>query len=212
MISITQTDKKITLDSPYHPDMPARARAIGGRWDRAKRHWCFDIRDADRVRELAFDIYGTDGSARVEMVDVRVPLAWHARHHRGTEIYGFGRLLAKRTYRDSPPRLGDSVILVEGAFLRRGGSVKNPSVEPDEDSVLLVRDVPRALAERTIAEGSREWSGAEIVTKISTRTLPPIELDQGQVAELEAYARRHDLSLDETIKEAIDRFVRSEHQ
>jgi DNA repair protein RadC len=60
-LSITEEeDGRIAVSSPYHPGFPARARSLGGIWDRARRVWVFDAGDQDRVRALCREIYGTD--------------------------------------------------------------------------------------------------------------------------------------------------------
>ena len=43
-------------------------------------------------------------------------------------------------------------MVVSGSFPGRGGSVKNPALEPADGTVLEVRDLPRAVAAKMIAE------------------------------------------------------------
>jgi DNA repair protein RadC len=62
-LSIVEEDGHIAVRSPYHPNFPARARGLGGRWDAARRVWVFDARDHDRVKSLCNEIYGADGMA-----------------------------------------------------------------------------------------------------------------------------------------------------
>ena len=57
---IEEEDGRIAVSSPYHPNFPARARALGGIWNAARRVWVFDAADHDRVRSLCREIYGTD--------------------------------------------------------------------------------------------------------------------------------------------------------
>jgi len=57
---IEEEDGRIAVSSPYHPHFPARARSLGGVWDRARRVWVFDRADDDRVRSLCREIYGTE--------------------------------------------------------------------------------------------------------------------------------------------------------
>lgn len=137
-VQITTEDGKLYLSSPYHPNLPAQARQIGGKFHRASSSWVFDPRDEQRVRELAHAIYGTDGTA-TQFVTIRVHLD---KYRNGPGLWVCGRELATRQGRDTPVRLGDGVIIVEGGFDGRGGSVKNPRLDPKDGTVLEVRDVP----------------------------------------------------------------------
>jgi len=70
-LSIVERDGRIIVSTPYHPNFPARARSLGGIWDKAQRVWVFDAADHDRVRSLCDDIYGPD--ALEDSKDERVP-------------------------------------------------------------------------------------------------------------------------------------------
>jgi DNA repair protein RadC len=60
-LSLVEQDGRIALTSPYHPNFPARARALGGEWDAVRRVWLFDAADRERVGSLCREIYGADG-------------------------------------------------------------------------------------------------------------------------------------------------------
>jgi hypothetical protein len=156
MIEITRNKeaRRVYLASPYHPDMPSRAKQIGGKWEGTSKRWRFDERDELRVRELAVEIFGTDGDDGAELVTLRVKIDDLARGQR--VLFIAGREVAKRFHRDIDPQLGDGVIVVEGGFDDRGGSMKYPLLDPQPFTVLEVRDVPRPLAEQV--------EGAEIVS------------------------------------------------
>jgi hypothetical protein len=139
-INVTTDETTVTLHAPYEPTMPSKARAIGGRWDANAKTWVFDLRDEERVRELAREVYGTDGTAS-RTVTVRLSDPEGYAPYSG-ELYLFGRMIARRRGRDEPVRLGDGVIIVSGGFADSGGSVKNPRLEAQEGTVLEVRDVP----------------------------------------------------------------------
>jgi hypothetical protein len=144
-VHVTVADNTVTLTAPYNPDLPARARALGGKFERATKAWRFDARDEGRVRELARDIYGTDGRP-AETVTVRVHLVnWH----RENTIYLFGREIATRRTRDSPVQLGQGVVLIQGGFASRGGSGTYPELEPEPGTVVEVRDVPAGHSDIT---------------------------------------------------------------
>jgi hypothetical protein len=61
-VSMVEENGRLTLNSPYHPDFPARARMIGGTWDGQRHVWRFNAADRGRVETLCREIYGTDGS------------------------------------------------------------------------------------------------------------------------------------------------------
>jgi hypothetical protein len=137
------------LITPYNPDLPRRAKAIGGRWDAGRKAWTFDTRDEQRVRDLARAIYGTDGSPADDgdLVTVRVRLADHevTEQRRQQPVARFaGRLIAERTGRDTPVRLAPGVVLVEGTLPASGGSMRYPLIEAGDDVIVEIRDLPRS--------------------------------------------------------------------
>ncbi|MEO6702589.1 MAG: hypothetical protein ABI140_06735 [Jatrophihabitantaceae bacterium] len=135
---------RIVLVAPYNPQMPAQAKAIGGRFDGPSKAWTFDARDEGRVRELARSVYGTDGSIEqaVDLVSIRVSAEGAARD---PELFVAGRRVAWRAYRDEPVRLAAGVVIVSGQFIGSGGSMRYPLIG-DNDVLLEVRDIPRASA------------------------------------------------------------------
>lgn len=139
-VSVTVNGSRVIVDAPYHPQFPARAKAIGGRFDGATKTWSFDARDEAGVREMCIAIYGTDRSATAELVTVRVNVESAA----GDELYIAGRQIARRPGRDIPVRLGAGVVIVSGGFAASGGSVKNPGLAAKPGTVLEIRDIPRA--------------------------------------------------------------------
>jgi hypothetical protein len=144
-ISIVTDDKAVTLAAPYHPDLPAQARELGGEFDGNSKSWRFDPRDEQRVRELAKSIYGTDGTP-TETVTVQINVDDYLdilNRQRGPEqLFLFGREVARRPDRDQRVRLGQGVVVISGGFPVHGGSVKNPALAAEDDTILEVRDVP----------------------------------------------------------------------
>ncbi|MGW6203708.1 hypothetical protein ACWF9B_08690 [Streptomyces sp. NPDC055089] len=139
---ITLDNGRIALVSPYNEDVPDAAHAIGGRWDPTSRHWHFDGRDEERVRELARNIFGTDGSPEAEADTVTV--RWAVGDLTSDkEIRLAGRRVAERRYRDSSVTLGEGVVVVQGGFKGSGGSMRNPTLNAKDNTVLEIRDVPR---------------------------------------------------------------------
>lgn len=150
-IKITTEGGTTILESPYHPDLPPAARKLGGRF--AGGVWRFDGRDEQRVRDLAREVYGTDGTPG-KVVTIRIPMdAFEdmlSSQRGGEQVFAFGRKVVERRHRDRPVDLGDGVIVISGGFPAGGGSMKNPRLVADRGTVLEIRDVPaghRDLAE-----------------------------------------------------------------
>lgn len=149
---------KIAFYSPFHPDLARAARDLGGKPARDQygkfHYWEFDPRDLDRVRDLGRRFFGTDGTEDAsDLVTVRV----HVNNLEGTEAEGrfAGRLIAERPARDASVRLAPGVVLVAGRFPSSGGSMKYPDLNADDDTVIEIRDLPRA-ALAIAREGSYE--------------------------------------------------------
>lgn len=134
-MEIKTVGDRIELHAPYHPELPARAKAIGGRWN--GKFWHFDTRVEEQVKQLAADIYGTG-----ETVTVRVELPFYIDEK---EYWAYGRRLLSRRSRDTSVWLGTGVVLVEGEFERRGGSMQYPQIGNCDGVMLDVFDVPAGL-------------------------------------------------------------------
>src|SRR4051812_8798283 len=98
-VTITTDSGVVALQAPYNPDLPARAKDLGGRFRPGDKAWTFDPRDEQRVRDLARDLFGTDGADDDRpTVTVRVPLAgfdgW------GSTVTLAGREIVRRPGRD----------------------------------------------------------------------------------------------------------------
>lgn len=149
-ITVETTDRgRLAVTSPYDASFVSGVKDIGGRWDAASRRWTVDARDEERLRELLREVYGSDGSAgdEADLVTVRWDIS-RLGHARGAnEIRLAGRSIASRLGRDSDVYLGAGVVLVSGGFPGSAGSMKYPSVEPREGTVVEVRDLPRAAVD-----------------------------------------------------------------
>lgn len=145
-VKIETTEGRTYLTSPYNPAIPGKAKAIGGRWDGARKAWHFDARDEDRVAALAREIYGTDGRtpADGDLVTARIKLADHEGSKYDNYVEFAGRRIAERPGRDMPVRLAANVVLVEGTLPGSGGSMRYPNVDAGDDVVVEIRDLPRA--------------------------------------------------------------------
>ncbi|MCO6011560.1 helix-turn-helix domain-containing protein [Actinoallomurus purpureus] len=144
-VKIETTEGRTYLTSPYNPAVPAKAKAIGGRWDGGRKAWHFDARDEDRVAALAREIYGTDGRApEGDLVTVRVKLVDHEGSKWDNHVEFAGRRIAERPGRDMPVRFAANVVLVEGTLPSSGGSMRYPNIDAGDDAIVEIRDLPRS--------------------------------------------------------------------
>jgi hypothetical protein len=151
MVKISLTSGKIRCETLYHPEFPAAARDMGGKW--AAPAWTFDARDEQRVRDLCLDLFGTDGTP-CELVTLRCNASSALWDAAGTdcELYLAGRLVAKVfSKNDSRAKLGDGVVITEGGFCG-GGSTRAPYATSKTGTTFELRDVPRAIADRVREE------------------------------------------------------------
>lgn len=172
-ITLTEIDGGLYLKAPYYADANTDYRKIGGKWKDDRRAWRFDVRDRDRVREVLQTHFGRDDRPVLKTVTVRVDLD-KAAHGREPEIRMFGRIIATRLYRDAEVRLGEGVILIEGAFKGRGGSVKYPAIDEIDGIVLEVRDVPAGHQDL-------EDDGVEVVADGNGPELDALEAERAQL-------------------------------
>lgn len=195
MLTIKTTSTEVQLFAPYHPEMPSRAKSLGGKFRRSDQAWVFDPRDADHVREMALDIYGTDGS-ETALADLRVTVSdeepWVSRSREALYV---GAIQVARAYgRDSGGKLGDGVIQLEGR-IRSGGSMKNWDVRASEGSVFEVRDIPLGAAEKAVHEAKDDRSISVTLIPHDTDSAvpddePPAELSQYTDQQIAAEAAR----------------------
>ena len=139
-MKIETISKKTSVRSPYHPDFVAGARKLNGKWNAGQ--WDFDYRDEQRVRDLMFAVYGTDGS-EVPVRDVQVEITSSTPN----PYFAYGREIVVRKGRDSRVILGDGVVVLDGDFPSSCGSSKYPALLRDGTVTLEVRDVPTSLIE-----------------------------------------------------------------
>lgn len=142
----------IAAQTPYHPDLPARFRALGGKWHADAGVWTFDARDEARVRAVVEEVFGA-----VEPSGRKVTLRYRLEgRYVQNPLRLAGRVIAERRGRDVAVRLAAGVVVVEGEFPRRAGSAKYPEVlgSGDADVVIEIRDVDEAVAAKMVAEGA----------------------------------------------------------
>ncbi len=129
--SIVEEDGRLVVNSPYHPNFPARARSLGGDWDPERRVWLFDASDGDRVRTLCREIYGTEGPAsdRERSAPYPSPARYGSNSHQFAEsapavphYYGHRNRLRQRFLDADAEKLPDYELLeiILFAALQRG--------------------------------------------------------------------------------------------
>lgn len=169
-VRVDRTDR-LRVFSPMHPQFREWAKnTMNARPERTHEGFCwvFDLRDEEAVRAQLRDVYGDDGTGSVELVDVRVKMS--DVNTGGRQVWMWDRCVAERAERDFPVRLGRGVVVVEGDFGGRGGSVKYPAVEAPDDVVIEVRDVPRPLVDADDMDWVR--TGTAWIVRESTPAVP----------------------------------------
>lgn len=185
--TISIKNSKLFLDSEFHPELPNAAKAVGGRWNGNTETWVFDPRDEERVRQLCIRIYGTDGSSPVTLVTLRMRLFGPATANH--EIWGLGRRIARRPFRDAPVALGDGVVVIDGSFAPRGGSMRYPmisssAITEDQAVTIEVRDVPEPLAQAALASEPNVYALAPEASQAPDNPLAAVG-DDALIAELQ---------------------------
>ena len=160
--TITIQDDRISVEGPYHPDFPGRAKRLGGRWNPTAKIWGFDVSNESRVRALCLELFGTDGDTAVPTVMIRA--TWHCDNYADREaIYIAGRQIARAFNRDSGVKIGEGVIVVEGDF-RSGGSRKKWATCVERGTIIEIRDIPETLAHAAVAASDKKLT-VEIISQ-----------------------------------------------
>ena len=156
-MKITTTATTISVEAPYNAAFVSAAKRLGGKWSAPK--WVFDIRNEQRVRAACMEHYGTDGLQPMDAVTLRIVFRPNHYEDRGAITVG-GREVARAFNRDSGAKLADGIVVLDGGFTS-GGSMKNWETRVrSAGATVLMRDVPRVLADRLIADGE---SGVESI-------------------------------------------------
>lgn len=164
-VLIERQGDMLGVTCPYNPDFGRKAKQIAGQWDGKVKTWIFDARNEELVRKLLIDVYGTDDSATAELVSVKLVITRpdEAECRVGPTCGSLviaGRVVAAATGRDSGARLGEGVVVVNGGF-KSGGSMKNWETRVKSNTVIIMHDVPKAVAEEAVSH----WEeGSEIVS------------------------------------------------
>ena len=181
-IQITCTEKSVSVKAPYHPTFVSRVKKLNGKWNGATSTWTVDIRDADRVREICREVYGTTGDDKPALVDIQIKLDDVS----DDSLFDYGRMIAQRRSRDDRVKLGEGVIVVEGFFPGSAGSRANPKL--GGTVTLEVRDVPECLVDDDCTVVRRHPTAIEQAQAQDTQATPDRPLIGMADAEFEQLA------------------------
>ena len=176
-------DGKIYVKSEYNKAFISKARYIQGKWE--SPYWVFPEDNREEVKELLIDTYGEadileDDEQQKVTVEINLEVYKDAKGARN-EYRLDNILLASRRSRDSYVKLADNVMVIQGGFKESGGSRNNPTINPEDNTILRVKNVPLSSYEKVKDEdGIRLISGVDIIalTKEKDRLLARIaEID-----------------------------------
>lgn len=162
--SIEKRDDKIFVVSDYSPDLPTKARKLGGSWN--GKSWEFDARDEERIIKLYNKIYGdpTEKLVTLKCKAKDTVSEWQS------GIFLAGRCIARATGRDSGAKYGDGIVFLKGSA-DSGGSMKNWVTKIEEGSIFEIRDVPESKAKLELENTEFEVTILEDKPKINVELL-----------------------------------------
>lgn len=141
-VSISRTEKTISVNAEYNSVFVPLARNLGGKF--TSGNWVFDIRDEASVLEACYRCYGDDG-IRKNQCDVRISVCDRSEMgQHNAPIAVFGKTVARAFNRDDGAKITAGVVIESGGF-DSGGSMKNWRTICKENTVFIVRDVSRVL-------------------------------------------------------------------
>lgn len=147
-IRITTDAEYVYVLAPYHSDFVALGQEFSPMFT---GEWIFNIRDENAVREIVKRVYGTDGSEPVTVCDVQMVV--NKKIGARQNLFALGRYIATRSTRGWKVELGENVTILSGSFAPQCGTLSRPLITVFEQPVvLLVSDVPVALANHAVAD------------------------------------------------------------
>lgn len=143
-IAVDDTESQVYLASPYHPDMPAMAKAAGGKWN--GEVWAFPLAADAEVRRICLEVYGEDGTPQPR-VTIRCQASDALVGTPAKSIFLAGRKVASTKGAESGVLLGDAITVIEGGFVRKEED-KGAAVVAKQGTVFEICDLPVLAAER----------------------------------------------------------------
>lgn len=163
-VTVETVSDVLVVNCPFSSLFIKRVKGLGG----ARRDgvWKFNPSHEKVIREACVEAFGTDGTRPADLVSVRLQLPTAAGAPR-QQLEAFGRHLYRVAREGTALRVGLGVALEKGSFavLDVGPNWRVTT----EGVTLLVRDVPRRLAEKALANG-----GADVGMGVGG--LAPLEL------------------------------------
>ncbi len=160
------TEDEILISSHFHPKNNEFFRSCGGKFDRNESVWRIPI--SSRPQVLSRYGHGPKVIVHVSAPD------WDGKFDSDTMTVG-PYVLVSRPHRDYSAKYHDAV-LVEGEIPSRGGSIKNPRVNPSEDAVFRL-EVPRSFAEARGLQIVEEPGATEISKALAPFTTEELEAE-----------------------------------
>ncbi len=186
-LKITRENDKIAVESPYNPNLPKRARGMGGSWDATKKAWVFDAADEEHIKALYMDVYGE--WENTESVRVRITAIDGFRGDFCESVYICGVQVARAFGRDSGARVCDAKFL--SGLPTSGGSAKNWFTVIPEGSIFEI-DIPETSLGKLEEEGeSKGFKFEQIDTQARKEIYELMEQERekllARIAEIDAY-------------------------
>lgn len=137
-LSVTESEGKLNLTSPYCPAAIASLKSIGGRWIPETEGWEFNPRERERLGQIIYENWGVDLTRIGEIVDLEVKLT--PEDYLGFQWHLMGRPILRRYKPNRAVLPQDYVTLHAGAFTPNNisGNIGNPL----RDTRLVIREVP----------------------------------------------------------------------
>ncbi len=159
---------KIYVNSEYNKAFISKARYLQGKWE--SPYWVFPEDNREEVKELLLDTYGEadileDEEQQKVTVEINIETYTDTKGARN-ELRLDNILLASRMSRDSYVKLADNVMVVNGGFKDSGGSRINPALNPEDNTILRVKNIPLSIYEKV-----KNRDGIRLVTEIDRKAL-----------------------------------------
>ena len=179
---------EILVNAEYNSAFVKKARQLQGKWK--SPNWAFPEDNREEIKALLIDTYGCADILEGEneqKVTVEIALDEYGGEENNELRFG-NILLASRFGRDSYVKLADNVMVVSGDFRSRGGSVRNPTVSAEPNTILRVKNVPLQIYEREKNKG-----GVRLVSDIDINALTEEkERLLVRIAEIDAILAKND--------------------
>lgn len=172
-IEVELDGSSVIVRCPFHPAFVARAKENRGRYD--GREWSFSREKEGGVRQAVKDVFGTDGADTARLVTVDIQIG-KLRLAGRTDLFMAGRCVASRPARDATVRLGAGVTILHGGFPVSGGTEQNPRLEPYQETVVRLSEVPEPAA----LNARREHPSLVSISQTESAAAPGTRLEQLQ--------------------------------